>query len=168
MIYNDISLFEKAVIRNALYSDLTMHRCVPSIILYSTIVELHRHKVRCKCSHCSSKTTEIALLTRKIPRITSPASCDKDWDGSEVTDHPFVEGWNICCRIFEIIRQCHAVPRDDKGYVRTSDINKMETFFSATKLEMSDRPNYSTMSRNLSDPWDDCDNTKDDNLPSLE
>ena len=91
----------------------------------------------------------------------------QDWEGSEIADDPFVEGWNICCRIFEIIRHCHAVPHDDEGYVRTSDINKMETFFSATKQEVCDRPNYSTVSRTLSNLWDDSDNTTDDDLPSL-
>ena len=115
-----------------------------------------------------SKTNEFSRLTRQIPRINSPASTDKDWDGSEFGDDPFVEGWEICCRIFEIIKTCHAVPHDDEGYVRTSDINKMGTFFPTQTLEVKDRPNYSTASRTLSGPWDDCDNTDDDDLPSLE
>ena len=169
MLCQEVTQFERAVIRNAFYTDVHLHRCIPSIVLYSTLVEMRRYKIRCRCGPYVSKSNELLRLTRQIPHITSPRTTDKEWDGTEFGDSPFAEGWEICCAIFEIIKTCHAVPHDDEGFIRTSDINKLGTFFPTKTMEVKDRPDHSAASETLSGPWDDCDNnTSDDDLPSLE
>ena len=155
------------MVRNSLYTDTHLHRCIPSIVLYSTLVEMRRYKVRCNCRPCVSKSTELLRLIRLIPQITSPRTTDKEWDGVAFGNSSFTEGWEICLEIFEIIQTCHSVPHDSQGYIQTSDINKLASFF-PSQIDIQNKTD-STASGTLSEPWKDCETAdkSEDDLPSL-
>ena len=162
-----ISSFEKAVVCNSLHTDAHLHRCTPSTFLYSTLIEMRRHKIRCGCKMCVGKASELMSLIRMIPQITSPRATDKEMDGAPFGNSSFHEGWEICVKIFEIIQTCHSVPHSSQGHVQTSDINKLTSFF-PTRIEIQNKTD-SLASETLSEPWKDCEtaDTSDDDYPSL-
>ena len=165
-----ISSFEKAVVCNSLHTDAHLHQCTPSTFLYSTLLEMRRHKIRCGCKVCVGKASEAMDLIRMIPQITSPRATDKEIDEAMFGSTSFHEGWEICVKIFEIIRTCHSVPNNPQNQcqVQAFDFDKLTTCFT-TKIEIQSKTN-SLATETFSDlwkgTWKDSD-TSDDDYPSL-
>ena len=165
-----ISSFEKAVVCNSLHTDTHLHRCTPSTFLYSTLIEMRRHKIRCSCKQCASKASEVMTLIRMIPQITSPRATDKEIDEAAFGSSSFHEGWEICEKIFSIIQQCHPISYGWKAncgqcHAHASDIDKLTSFF-PTKVEIRNKTNYSASETSEFEPWKDNE-TSDDDYPSL-
>ena len=68
-VFSTISTFEKSVVRNALYSNLTQLMYIPSTTLFYTLVDLLKHKARCRCPTCSPKVEEVMAIAKTIPLI---------------------------------------------------------------------------------------------------
>ena len=170
MLLEAISSFEKAVVCNSLHTDTHLHRCTPSTFLYSTLIEMKRHKVRCGCKQCVGKASELMSLIRMVPQITSPRATDKEMDGASFGSSSFHEGWEICEKIFELIQTCHSVPHSSQSqcHVQAFDIDKLTSFF-PTKIEIQNKTD-SLASGTFSEPWKDYEtaDTSDDDYPSLE
>ena len=93
-------------------------------------------------------------LAKTIPSKTSPARYDdKEW---KETCDPFVDLWNVCKDVFCILEMCHAIPRDGEGFVSSSDIRKLDTFFTATKVD-DGKSEYSTAQSSGQNSWQDTD-----------
>ena len=154
-VFSSVSSLEKSVVRTALYSDLSQLKYVHSTTLFYTLVNLLRHKARCRCPACDPKVEEIMELTKSIPSKTSPARYDdKEW---RETCDPFVGLWNICKDVFCILETCHAIPRDGQGFISSKDIRKLDTFFTATKVD-DGKTEYSTAHNS----WEDTDDDEND------
>ena len=164
-----ISTFEKAVVCNSLHTDTHLHRCTPITFLYSTLIEMRRHKIRCNCKDCASKASQVMNLIRMTPQITSPRAIDKEIDEDAFGNSSFNEGWEICEKIFPLIRTVHHVshgwnPTYNQCNAHASNIDKLTTFF-PTKVEIQNRANPAS-EISESNPWKDAE-TSDDDYPSL-
>ena len=94
-------------------------------------------------------------MTKTIPSKTSPARYDdKEW---RETCDPFVDLWNVCKDVFCILETCHAIPRDGEGFISSKDIRKLDTFFTATKVD-DGKTEYSTAQNS----WQDTDDNEID------
>ena len=165
-----ITSFEKAVVCNSLHTDAHLHKCTPTTYLYSTLLEMRRHKIRCSCEACVSKSSEVMDLIGTIPQITSPRATDKETNEATFGSSSFREGWEICVKIFEIIRACHSTPNNPQNQcqIQAFDFDKLTTC-STTQIETQSKTNSSateTPSDLQRGIWKDSD-TSDDDFSSL-
>ena len=108
-------------------------------------------------------------LIRMTPQITSPRAIDKEIDEDAFGNSSFNEGWEICEKIFSLIRTVHHVshgwnPTYNQCNAHASNIDKLTTFF-PTKVEIQNRANPAS-EISESNPWKDAE-TSDDDYPSL-
>ena len=166
--FETISSFEKAVICNSLNTDVNLHQCTPTTFLFSTLLELRRHKIKCNCKSCVSKACKAMDLIKTIPQITSPRMIVKETDDALFGSIPFHEGWEICVKIFDIITTCHSTFNDLQNQRQVHDFDKLTACFT-TKIDIQSKTN-SLASETFSDlwknDWKDPD-TSDDDFPSL-
>ena len=152
MTYSSISSFEKGVVRTAMYSDLCQSKFAQSSTLFYTLVDLLRHKARCRCSACGPKYEQAMELVKSIPCRTGPMVDKYEW---HETSDPLAELWSVCKDVFSILETCHIIPRDDQNFISTKDISKLDSFFTASKSD-GGKIEYTTANNN----WHD--NTEDD------
>ena len=94
-------------------------------------------------------------LSKSIPSKTSPARYDtKEW---RETCDPLVDLWDVCKHVFDILETCHAIPRDGQGFISSKDIRKLDTFFTAAKVD-DGKTEYSTAHNS----WEDTDDDEND------
>ena len=153
--YSSISSFERSVVRTALYSDLCQLKYAQSSTLFYTLVDLLRHKAKCRCPTCGPKVEQAMELTKSIPSKTSPARYDtKEW---RETSDPLADLWGVCKHVFDILETCHIIPRDEQGFISAKDIRKLDTFFTASKSD-DGKIEYSTANNSWQDNTDDDEN----------
>ena len=154
MTHCSISSFEKSVVRTALYSDLCQSKFAQSSTLFYTLVDLLRHKARCRCSACGPKYEQAMELVKSIPCRTGPMVDKYEW---HETSDPLAELWSVCKDVFSILETCHIIPRDDQSFISTKDISKLDSFFTASKSD-DGKIEYTTANNNWHDNTDDDEN----------
>ena len=117
-----ITSFEKATVCNSLHTDAQPK-------FYSTLLEMRRHKIRCSCEACINKSLKVMDLIRTIPQIASPPATDQETNDVTFGSNSFREGWEICMKIFEMIRACHSAPNNiqNKLQIYSIDFDKLTT-----------------------------------------
>ena len=151
MTYCSISSFEKGVVRTAMYSDLCQSKFAQSSTLFYTLIDLLRHKARCRCSTCGPKYEQAMELTKTIPCRTGPMVDKYEW---HETSDPLAELWSVCKDVFSILETCHIIPRDDQSFISTKDISKLDSFFTASKSD-DGKIEYTTANNSWQDNTDD-------------
>ena len=156
MTFNSISSFEKGVVKTAMYTDLCQSKFAQSSTLFYTMIDLLRHKARCRCSVCGPKYEQAMELTKTIPCRTGPLGIPGDkYDWHETID-PLTALWNVCKDVFSILETCHIIPRDDQSFISNKDISKLDSFFTASKSD-DGKIEYSTANSSWQDNTDDDD-----------
>ncbi len=163
MTYSSISSFEKSVVRTAMYSDLCQSKFAQSSTLFYTLIDLLRHKARCRCSACGPRYEQAMELVKTIPCRTGPIGIPGDKYEWHETIDPLAELWNVCKDVFSILEACHVIPRDDQNFFSTDDISKLDSFFTASKSDDGkiEYTTATTANNNWHDNTDDDDNDEE-------
>ena len=112
-----ITSFEKATVCNSLHTETQPK-------FYSLLLEMRRHKMRCSCEACINKSLKVMDLIRTTPQIANPPVTDSETNDATFDSNPFREGWDICLKIFEIIRTCHSAPNNIQNKFQIYSINR--------------------------------------------